>query len=730
MKIWKKMLCIILSVVILTFTVGSDLAGANQVKAADPITVPIEEILFEILLSFGSSVLSVSGVSADLGDEYAFSKYDVALFGYDYLVENGYDPLITEVYDNICSVYYLDSTWKEATLSATIPTDMRELLSRGYYVDSEGNVTDFGSRSDSIGLGLKQGFFNILDTAIDFVGKVINGTNTLALGSHVIAVDDLVYTGELETDASGLYTVKVVASYVYGEKYGTQVVTASTVSGTRPFATVNENGLAFFTCFKPSSYPVGYSVKVNGTRTVNDGTRTYDFNEASVGSSSMTDFSYSVNVPVFSASDTAGIKEYVANGDDSACINKEIQLDFSDIVASAVALPLAVIGTSKFFASNLYDSLVNVKSGVDSGTITDTATYTQTLTDSLTTAKTLGQTITVGSSAQPTTAPRPTPVPIPDDADTLSLVQMIAGLLSTFPLLVDDVSIIGEVFPAVQQEISAIGDIFPTIQQELSTIGDIFPSMQQELSAIGDVFPALLSDISILGEIFPIAESIEELMNTRVLPKIEADSLVIGSMSEALSGTITDALTDIKAGTLTIPDILTDVKSYVMTIPDALTDIKTQVASLSLADVKEAVGELVLSIIDYTGLLEKIIELLKSILDAITDFKSFFIIDTAAIKSHTITAVKAVPAIDQFDFILAYLDDLKASITDSYEYPVIAVDTPEILKPYYKSARIILVDFEDYATYFIWARTFIAFSICFGMLLWVLQQFEFEFSID
>lgn len=133
---------------------------------------------------------------------------------------------------------------------------------------------------------------------------------------------------------------------------------------------------------------------------------------------------------------------------------------------------------------------------------------------------------------------------------------------------------------------------------------------------------------------------------------------------------------------------------------------------------------------DYIGLIGIIIDLLKAILQAIKDFMSWFIIDFDLIKAHALEAVKSVPAFSGFEPVLGYIDDFRTSITDSYEYPVIAIKTPEILLPFYPQAEIILVDFKDYATYFIWLRTFLAFSICFGFCLWLVKDIKVILSVS
>ena len=131
-------------------------------------------------------------------------------------------------------------------------------------------------------------------------------------------------------------------------------------------------------------------------------------------------------------------------------------------------------------------------------------------------------------------------------------------------------------------------------------------------------------NVALIGDIFPLAQSIEDLMKTKILPKITEDSLTLSTLGQTVAGTISDSLADIRSSALSIPDVLTDIRDKVgaISIPD----------SISLADVKE----LLLSLPDYTSLLQLIIELLKQILQAIKDIlaflKDFFILDPAVVK--------------------------------------------------------------------------------------------------
>ena len=133
---------------------------------------------------------------------------------------------------------------------------------------------------------------------------------------------------------------------------------------------------------------------------------------------------------------------------------------------------------------------------------------------------------------------------------------------------------------------------------------------------------------------------------------------------------------------------------------------------------------------DYSGLLGLIIGILRNILQAIKDLLGWFIIDFSSIKAHILTALDDVPALTGYEDFLALVDSAKVQITDSYEYPVITIECPEILLPYWKQEQIILLDFEDYATYFIWVRTAMAFAILFGFAVWCVRDIKVSFTLN
>ena len=134
--------------------------------------------------------------------------------------------------------------------------------------------------------------------------------------------------------------------------------------------------------------------------------------------------------------------------------------------------------------------------------------------------------------------------------------------------------------------------------------------------------------------------------------------------------------------------------------------------------------------INYSGLLGTIIGLLQQILQAIKDFMAWFVIDFPAIKAHLLEALDSVPGVDGLDPFLVIITDIKGQITDHYDYPKITIQTPEILVQFVKAPEIVLLDFKDYAEYFIWVRTAMAFAILFGFAMWCVHDIKVELTLN
>lgn len=179
---------------------------------------------------------------------------------------------------------------------------------------------------------------------------------------------------------------------------------------------------------------------------------------------------------------------------------------------------------------------------------------------------------------------------------------------------------------------------------------------------------------------------------------------------------------DVPTYTLIVNEVVSDPDVFPETNPGTSTDPGIDPGTSTDPDVEA--GK------DYTGLLGTIIGLLRSILQAIKDFMAWFVIDFSAIKAHLLEALDNIPGADGLDPFLAIITDIKGQITDHYDYPKITIQTPDILVQFIKAPEIVLLDFKDYAEYFIWVRTAMAFAILFGFAMWCVRDIKVELTLN
>lgn len=135
----------------------------------------------------------------------------------------------------------------------------------------------------------------------------------------------------------------------------------------------------------------------------------------------------------------------------------------------------------------------------------------------------------------------------------------------------------------------------------------------------------------------------------------------------------------------TVSGAFSDVIANIGTLADALSDIKTDV--LSLPDV----------LID------------------------FFTIDVPAVKVAATGIANVWP--EKFSFMGDMHKTLDAiQVPDTYEYPVIKMPTPPILSSFYTEEYIILINFGDFAEYFLMVRGIVRAIIWFGFGLYVIRH--------
>lgn len=192
---------------------------------------------------------------------------------------------------------------------------------------------------------------------------------------------------------------------------------------------------------------------------------------------------------------------------------------------------------------------------------------------------------------------------------------------------------------------------------------------------------------------------------------------------------LTDLSTNTKAQLSELTQVQTDLSTDLMTLLQTViaTSVLPQIFTLTVPQMGTATT---------TGTRTQIGEdweydyrsVLKAIAASVLAISTFFVIDFDQIKTHIVSTINDIPTFDVFEPIIGYFDYFRTAITDNYDYPVISITTPDILLPYYQQPEIILVDFEDYAKYFVWARAIISFSLYFGFGIWLIKDIKIFFS--
>ena len=160
------------------------------------------------------------------------------------------------------------------------------------------------------------------------------------------------------------------------------------------------------------------------------------------------------------------------------------------------------------------------------------------------------------------------------------------------------------------------------------------------------------------------------------------------SIPKALDGSLPKILTDALAGSIVLPDIKVDFPT--IEVPNYM-------------------------------------DILSQILAAILSIPGLLTLDVPAIKTAVQAATKDVALETGLEPIVTLFEGIR--FDDNITYPVIAIDTPDILKKFYQEPQIILLDFEDYAQYCQWARNIFRVTLWLAFLYWAAKQLQVHYHI-
>lgn len=182
-----------------------------------------------------------------------------------------------------------------------------------------------------------------------------------------------------------------------------------------------------------------------------------------------------------------------------------------------------------------------------------------------------------------------------------------------------------------------------------------------------------------------------------------------------------------------ISDSLFYLYDNISSLPDSIASSMNKNFSLELPEAA-----------DYTNPLQNILSSVKALPQSIADsfelpdlvsplqsiqtsIDRLFVIDTAALQASvsvfgTVWADK-IPFGDKLHDFFDALD-----FSNDYSYPVIKIETPTILMPFYEEQYIVLIDFADYSKYMIWVRNIVKAWIwfCFGLSIFTHLKTDFH----
>lgn len=292
----------------------------------------------------------------------------------------------------------------------------------------------------------------------------------------------------------------------------------------------------------------------------------------------------------------------------------------------------------------------------------------------------------------------------PDDGSVLGLLSSIlAAVLSVYNAIGGiPTNIVSSITLALRSvsEIpwfKAVTDFLGSLDLNLSTFLDLWKANIKHISdAIDQSLPGLSDLLKRLADGIDNwqtkwAEQIAVIDNwcktitdgiTGVVTAVNAKFQDLEDWLAGLGDGITAALGSFAD---TVSGAFSDVIANIGTLADALSDIKTDV--LSLPDV----------LID------------------------FFTIDVSAVKVAATGIANVWP--EKFSFMGDMHKTLDAiQVPDTYEYPVIKMPTPPILSSFYPEEYIILINFGDFAEYFLTVRMLVRAIIWFGFGLYVIRH--------
>ena len=300
---------------------------------------------------------------------------------------------------------------------------------------------------------------------------------------------------------------------------------------------------------------------------------------------------------------------------------------------------------------------------------------------------------------------------------------------------------------ATDEELNAVVvDLMATAGEIQDSIGDLEDATQTEIGLL----TSILSALTLLGT------SMDELVNaisvsgdgTAILDWDEIDDAFAetevttgGSESDnddddnkpkpwvpgaiVTTGLLAPVISHFSEPLSIITQYLDSIGEWIMDIPESIAD------SLSTFDnpldvLIEGVSTLEDDI--FAGLPDIDIPSISNPLDRILEvLESMFVIDAGLIMDAI--GENSLVWENKFSFLSRLSTIFNESVTPNYDYPVIKVQTPDILKFYYSDEYIILCDFKDFEVQCLWVRNLTRAFVWVAFALSVFRQFRVYFHV-
>lgn len=243
---------------------------------------------------------------------------------------------------------------------------------------------------------------------------------------------------------------------------------------------------------------------------------------------------------------------------------------------------------------------------------------------------------------------------------------------------------------------------------EINNIPYVPPVGLPEGVEIGDAAQQLIDQSvsntnGIIGGLQSLLDALLNLPGKIAQAFVSLFSTLFGWLSNILS-TIRTGFADVGEWIMDIPQTLdeqfADVQEWIMDIPITLEQ--------GFSDVLEWIMDIPVTLESQLANVQGWImdipipdtaEITQPIIDTIDDAIS---VDTDVVQETIAAEQTEVWNLPFFGQAQSLFDSFHFS--DTVYYPKIKITTPDIIRPYYKQPEIILLDFEDYKDYCLWAR--------------------------